>query len=94
MEAELDRFGHSSAQTSELVEENLAIGKRIFREVVLQHQHFLADIPLDREVLRWDCLLDVGERCVQGPLVYVEIGLPRRAADVKKPLECGVGRDT
>ena len=50
VKAELDVLGHRVRQTPELPEHLAPCSRAPYREVVLEHQYFLADVVLDRQV--------------------------------------------
>ena len=51
-------------------------------EVILEDQHFLADIPLDRQIAMWDRIGDVAQCCEQRAFIGWQIGRERRRADI------------
>ena len=74
----------------QLLEDLLFVVSRPVFEIVLEQQHFLADVPLDRQPVRGDGLHNPSHRRRKRPLVSRNICLPGTAADVH--VGCGHGR--
>jgi len=90
--AELDVGRHRGPQALEQGEDPRLVVGGTGREVVLEHQHLLADVPLDAELGVGDGGGDLVERPEQRPLVHPQVVVVRARAHVHAGARHGGGQ--
>ena len=102
MIAALDIVRHRVAQPRQFGEHVVLVAGRAVREIVLEYQHLLADIPLDRQVPMRNRVGDFAQCREQGTLIGRQIRCERSGADIhvarghrrrQADLETNAGRD-